>query len=80
MKNYKYVLCDVESVINSRPPVYMSEDDKEEPLTPFHLMYGGNMLRNSMEANLYFDSVDIKKRAVYLRNLMIIISVSVRFT
>ena len=29
------VLCDVESVINSRPLAYMSEDDIEEALTPF---------------------------------------------
>ena len=58
------VLCDVESVINSRPLVYMGEDDIEEALTPFHLMYGQNMLRNNMEANLCFESVDIKKRAI----------------
>ena len=46
------VLCDVESVINSRPLVYMSEDDTEEALTRFYLMYGQNILRNNMEANL----------------------------
>ena len=45
------VLCDVKSVINSRPLVYMSEDDTEEALIPFHFMYRRNMLRNNMEAN-----------------------------
>ena len=34
------VLCDVESVINSRPLVYMTEDDIEEALTSFYLIYG----------------------------------------
>ncbi|XP_065664477.1 uncharacterized protein LOC136086131 [Hydra vulgaris] len=32
------VLYDIGSVINSRPLVYMSEDENEEALTPFHLM------------------------------------------
>ena len=64
------VLCDVESVIYSRPLVYMSEDDIEEALTPFHLMYERNILRNNMEANSCFDSEDIKKRVIYLKNLI----------
>ena len=31
----------------------MSEDDIEEALTLFYLMYGRNILSNNMEANLY---------------------------
>ena len=48
----------------------MSEDDIEKALTPFHLMYGQNILRNNMEANSCFDLVEIKKCAIYLRNLI----------
>ena len=33
-------LCDVEIAINNRPLACLSEDDLDEPLTPFHLMYG----------------------------------------
>ena len=35
---------------------------------------------NNMEANLCFDLVDTKKSAIYLRNLKIIVSVTVKFT
>ena len=34
------ILCDVEIAINNRPLAYLSEDDLDEPLTPFHLIYG----------------------------------------
>ena len=34
------ILCEIEEVLNSRPLVYVSEDDLHESLTPFHLMYG----------------------------------------
>ena len=37
------ILCDVEIGINNRPLAYLSEDDLDEPLTPFHLMYGTAM-------------------------------------
>ena len=32
------ILCEVEVAINSRPLAYVSDDDLDEPLTPFHLM------------------------------------------
>ena len=34
------ILCGVEIAINNRPLAYLSKDDLDEPLTPFHLMYG----------------------------------------
>lgn len=34
------ILLEVEGALNSRPLTYVSSDDVEEPLTPFHLMYG----------------------------------------
>ena len=32
------VLDEVESILNSRPLFYLSEDDLHETLTPFHLV------------------------------------------
>ncbi len=34
------ILCDIEVAINNRPLAYVSEDDLDEALMPFHLMYG----------------------------------------
>ena len=41
------VLCEIEESINSRPLIYMSEDDVEESITPFHLMFGRNISNRS---------------------------------
>ena len=38
------VLCKIEKVINGRPLAYISDDDVLETITPFHLMYGKNLL------------------------------------
>ncbi|CAB4006307.1 PREDICTED: uncharacterized protein LOC100197852 [Paramuricea clavata] len=52
------ILCEVEVAINNRPLTYVSEDDLDEPLTPFHLMYGRgycNRMKNTdtiLTANL----------------------------
>ena len=32
------ILCEIECVINSRPLIYVSEDDLQNALTPFHLI------------------------------------------
>ena len=40
-------LCEIESVINNRPLFYTSEDDLGEALTPNHLIYGRNIMKNS---------------------------------
>ena len=37
------VLIDVEQTLNSRPLTYLEEDNTEEALTPFHLLYGRNV-------------------------------------
>ena len=34
------ILCEIEVAMNNRPLAYLSEDDLDEALTPFHLMYG----------------------------------------
>ena len=38
------VLCEVEATINSCPLTYLNEDDLETPLTPFHLIFGRNII------------------------------------
>ena len=43
------VLCEVEAVINSRPLTHSIEEDHEETLTPNHLIYGRDILRNRFD-------------------------------
>ena len=38
------VLVEVEGTLNCRPLTYLSSEDPEEPLTPFHLVYGRGIL------------------------------------
>ena len=67
------VLCQIEKVINGRPLAYISEDDILETITPFHLMYGKNLLCkdkhafNSQNFELNYDGCG--KRAKYLIKL-----------
>ncbi len=37
-------LVEIESIVNSRPQSYVSSDDREEPLTPSHLLIGRRVL------------------------------------
>jgi len=37
-------LAEVEMIVNSRPLSYVSSEDVEEPLTPFHLIAGRRIL------------------------------------
>ena len=39
------ILCEIEVAVNNRPLAYVSEDDLDKALTPFHLMYGRSVSR-----------------------------------
>ena len=64
------VLCNIESVINNRPLTYVSEDDMDEPLTPYHLMFG----RNAIQTPVTHENHDVNlcnvKRVRYLNTLL----------
>ena len=64
------VLCSIESVINNRPLTYVSEDDMDEPLTPYHLMFG----RNAIQTPVTHENHDVNlcnvKRVRYLNTLL----------
>ena len=64
------VLLKIESVINGRPLVYLSEDDLGDVLTPNHLMYDRNIRKKSNA--LVPESVvqDLSKRYKYISKLV----------
>ena len=37
------IITEVENAINSRPLTYLSDENHEEALTPFHLIFGRNI-------------------------------------
>ena len=37
------IITEVENVINSRPLTYLSDENHEEALAPFHLIFGRNI-------------------------------------
>ncbi|XP_065664738.1 uncharacterized protein LOC136086370 [Hydra vulgaris] len=59
------ILCEIESVINSCPLYYISEDDTPEALTPYHLMFGRNIHNKLNE--IYKLPEDVSKRTVFLK-------------
>ena len=58
-------LCDVEAVTNSRPLVYVSEEDLNESLTPYHLIYGRNIFQKILQ-NIPKDLKNLPRRVKYL--------------
>ena len=63
------LLCDVEAVINSRPLVYVSEEDLNELLTPYHLIYGQNIFQKTLQ-NIPKDLKTLPRRVKYLQILI----------
>ena len=69
------ILCDVEIAINNRPLAYLSEDDLDEPLTPFHLIYGHGYAKgrlNGRTVNVVpgCDVEKCKDRFLHLRKIL----------
>ena len=66
------ILCDVEAVINSRPLVYLSCDDIDEAVTPYHLIYGRTLVNHTriVEPIIDFTVDDCRKRILHVRKLM----------
>ena len=36
-------IYEIENIVNTRPLTYLSEENFNEPLTPYHLMHGRNL-------------------------------------
>ncbi|XP_028403430.1 uncharacterized protein LOC114526129 [Dendronephthya gigantea] len=69
------ILCDIEVAINNPPLAYLSEDDLEEPLTPFHLMYGRaytkeNLGRRTADVVPGFDVGQCRDRFQHLQKVL----------
>ena len=68
------VLCQIEKVINGRPLLYTSEDDLHGTITPFHLMYGTNLLcpdkHSRTQEPEQLSYVGATKRARYLNKIV----------
>ena len=37
------VICEIENSINSHPLTYLTEENYQTPLSPYHLLYGRNI-------------------------------------
>ena len=68
------VLCKSEFVINSRPLTYVSSDDLEETLTPFHLLFGRDVSYPSGHDKNHpifdYSCEELNKRAKYIEQLL----------
>ena len=66
------ILCEIEAAINNRPLAYLSEDDLDEALTPFHLMNGRSIGKRAQSVDLVFPSnIDqCKRRLIHVRKVL----------
>ena len=53
------VLCEIEASINNRPLAYVSDDDLDDALTPYHLIHGRNISKPS-EAIDFIPATDVE--------------------
>lgn len=69
------LLCEIECIINSRPITYLSEDIREEYLSPSHLIYGRTVTLfpplNSFGADVpYRENLDLRVQYARLSDLL----------
>ncbi len=66
------ILCEIEAAINNRPLAYLSEDDLDEALTPFHLMNGRSIGKRAQSVDLVFPSniEQCKRRLIHVRKVL----------
>ena len=66
------VLTEVENAINSRPLTYVNDDNYQEALTPFHIMFGRNINSRYVTANEIDDNVSAKELTSRVRHVQIV--------
>lgn len=65
------ILCEIESVINSRPLCYTSNDDINASITPNHLIFGRNLnVPSTTPFSDDINAIDCTKRIDHLKSLL----------
>ena len=69
------ILCEIEVAMNNRPLAYLSEDDLDKALTPFHLMYDRSISTtgkqfNSVDCVSIFSLESCKQRLFHLQKVL----------
>ena len=63
------LLIEVESMLNSRPLTYLSEENYDVAITPYHMMFGRNILNNcyvNKDLNVDITKKDVNNRVKYM--------------
>lgn len=72
-EDLRTMLCEVESVINSRPLHYVSDDDLLNSLTPNHLIYGRDISKRCHSSKYKlpeYNLNDAKRKVRYIERLL----------
>ena len=67
------ILTKVASILNSRPLTYLSKENYDVAMTPYHMMYGRNILYNNhSKQDLVTDvtAEDVQNRLKYIKTVL----------
>ena len=65
------VICEIENLINSRPLTYLTEENYQTPLSPYHLLYGWNINdRNEPLTNIETNQTSAIVRVKHLQTVL----------